>query len=72
MALATVDLPETEIKVKSGLPDLAKRINDGHAAVVNGMKDVVRKAIGVGNDLHQARANLGHGEWLPWLEKNCS
>jgi hypothetical protein len=36
------------------------------------MKDVVRKAIGVGNDLHQARANLGHGEWLPWLEKNCS
>jgi Protein of unknown function (DUF3102) len=53
------------------LLELATRIRVGHSAVIEGKKNIVRKAIEVGGWLNEAKAKVEHGEWLPWLKANC-
>ena len=50
------------------LPELAARIRAEHEATSTAPKKSVEHAIAVG----EAKAQLKHGQWLPWLKANCS
>jgi len=54
------------------LTDLAARIRIEHEAVSTALKDSVRHAIVAGELLVEAKAQLKHGQWLPWLADHCT
>ena len=53
------------------LGDLAARIAVEHAAAAASLQAAVAHAIACGELLIKAKAQLAHGEWLPWLASNC-
>jgi hypothetical protein len=53
------------------LEDLAHGIRREHAEAVKNLKFAVMHAIAAGKSLIEAKKQLKHGEWLPWLEQNC-
>jgi len=55
----------------NSLVDLAARINTEHQAVAGAMKRGLEHAINAGKLLTEAKAQLGHGRWLPWLREHC-
>jgi hypothetical protein len=58
------------IKV-SDLGELAHAINREHDLASQTFKTALHHAIKAGELLRKARANVGHGAWLPWLQENC-
>jgi hypothetical protein len=56
----------------NSLPDLAARIQAEHKAVSAAFRDSVRHAIAAGELLIEAKGQLGHGRWLPWLRDYCT
>jgi hypothetical protein len=52
------------------LSDLAPRIREAHQAAEANRQSAVASAIMVGQLLEEARAQVPHGEWLSWLERN--
>ena len=52
------------------LPDLAETANREHALCVAAFGPAVEHAIRAGEVLSAAKAQLAHGEWLPWLAEN--
>jgi hypothetical protein len=56
----------------NSLPDLAARIRAEHEAVSTALKESVRHAITAGELLVEAKGQLGHGRWLPWLRDHCT
>src|SRR6516164_3462768 len=56
----------------NSLPDLAARIRAEHEAVSAAFRDSVRHAIAAGELLIEAKGQLGHGRWLPWLRDYCT
>ena len=52
------------------LDRLAKQINDAHSEVKASFGHSLQHAIRAGELLTEAKAQLNHGEWLPWLEKS--
>jgi DUF3102 family protein len=54
------------------LNELANGIRADLAGIAGDNRSVLAHAIAAGKKLNQAKAQLGHGEWLPWLEKNFS
>jgi hypothetical protein len=56
----------------NSLPDLAARIRVEHEAVSAALKESVRHAIAAGELLIEAKGQLGHGRWLPWLRDHCA
>ena len=56
----------------NSLPDLAARIRVEHEAVSAALKESVRHAIAAGELLIEAKGQLGHGRWLPWLRDHCT
>jgi len=56
----------------NSLPDLAARIRAEHEAVSAALKESVRHAIAAGELLIEAKGQLGHGRWLPWLRDHCT
>lgn len=62
----------TEIAASNSLADLAGRIVIEHQAVSTALKDGVRHAITAGELLIEAKAQLQHGQWLPWLGQHCT
>jgi hypothetical protein len=55
----------------NSLTDLAARIKAEHEAVGDALKNSVRHAIAAGELLIEAKAQLKHGTWLPWLKDHC-
>ena len=53
------------------LAQLASRINDEHAAAIAAFGVGVDRARSCGLLLNEAKRLCRHGEWLPWLAKNC-
>ena len=53
------------------LPDLAARIRAEHAGALSAAKRSVEHAIAAGELLIEAKAQLKHGQWLPWLRDHC-
>jgi hypothetical protein len=56
----------------NSLADLAARIRAEHEAVSTALKESVRHAIAAGELLIEAKGQLGHGRWLPWLRDHCT
>ena len=56
----------------NSLPDLAVRIKAEHEAVTLALNESVRHAIAAGELLIEAKAQLQHGQWLPWLRDRCN
>jgi hypothetical protein len=52
------------------LPVLAAQINQAHDLACRSAQSAISHAIAVGEGLLEAKALLGHGEWLPWLAEN--
>ena len=52
------------------LAKLAAAINAEHQACEDGVRDGVCHALEAGKLLTEAKSQMKHGEWLPWLEKN--
>lgn len=52
------------------LPDLAQHINAEHEAAEDAARTAVAHAIRCGELLAEAKAQVEHGQWLPWLEAN--
>jgi hypothetical protein len=58
-------------KLAPRLKALAKSINSAHDAMSASWSDALEHAFAVGQALCDAKDLLKHGEWIPWLEKNC-
>jgi hypothetical protein len=61
----------TDVAPVRSLPDLAQRINVEHAACMAAAQDAISRAIEVGRLLVEAKGQVKHGEWTPWIEKHC-
>jgi hypothetical protein len=53
-----------------GLPALASEIRQEMGLVKQKVREAVSHAVRVGALLLEAKAQVRHGEWLPWLEEN--
>jgi hypothetical protein len=62
----------TKIEASNALADLAARIKAEHEAVSTALKDSIRHAIRAGSLLVEAKEQLKHGQWLPWLRDHCT
>jgi hypothetical protein len=56
----------------NSLAVLAARIRTYHEATTAALKASVVNAMAAGDLLIEAKAQLKHGQWLPWLEANCA
>ena len=56
----------------AALPDLAERINALHGQALAAAHTSIERAIECGRLLLQAKASIGHGGWLDWVEANLS
>jgi hypothetical protein len=53
------------------LVDIATLIRREHEAVASSAKKALAHAIAAGELLIEAKKQVKHGEWLPWLGTNC-
>src|SRR5688572_32359582 len=52
--------------------NLAAEINAAHARAFGKAREALEHARRAGELLLQAKAAVGHGQWLPWLKTHCS
>jgi Protein of unknown function (DUF3102) len=57
--------------VPEELAELASKIRSAHEACQAGIKSGLEYAIACGTHLNQAKVQLGHGNWQPWLKREC-
>jgi Protein of unknown function (DUF3102) len=69
-AIMTDNLP-VSAALSNSLCDLAARIRSEHEACGQALKASVEHAMSAGDLLIEAKAQLQHGQWLPWLKDNC-
>src|SRR5690348_3455939 len=62
---------DTDITRSNSLTDLAARIRTEHEATAMALKRGIQHAISAGGMLIQAKTQLKHGAWLPWLQDHC-
>jgi hypothetical protein len=55
----------------NSLADLAARINQEHEAAEAAIKRGAAHAMAAGDLLIEAKAQVPHGQWLPWLAEHC-
>jgi hypothetical protein len=55
----------------NSLTDLAARIRVEHEACDAALKRGLQHAVAAGKLLIEAKAQLKHGQWLPWLREHC-
>jgi hypothetical protein len=60
-----------DIAQSNSLTDLAVRIKAEHQATSDALKTSVEHAIKAGELLLEAKEQLKHGQWLPWLLNHC-
>jgi len=56
----------------NSLTNLAARIRTEHAATSAAFKSSIKHAMAAGDLLIEAKAQLQHGRWLPWLRDHCT
>jgi hypothetical protein len=56
--------------VETGLQLLVSEINVLHSEILSALRTNIDKAIRIGELLAEQKSELGHGQWLPWLEAN--
>jgi len=63
---------DTDIARSSSLADLAARIGAEHEATDVALKRSVEHSMAAGDLLLEAKAQVPHGQWLPWLREHCA
>jgi Protein of unknown function (DUF3102) len=61
----------TKIDASNSLADLAARISTEHRACQHAIKRALAHAVACGRLLIEAKDQLEHGQWLPWLRDHC-
>lgn len=61
-----------DLSRSNSVADLAARILTEHRAVSTALKESVRHAIAAGELLIEAKNQVPHGGWLPWLQEHCT
>src|SRR5262245_54946552 len=56
--------------MKMTLTKKAQEIVKLHRELLSSLKMTIEKAIRIGELLIQAKAEMKHGQWLPWLKNN--
>src|SRR5262245_40621328 len=64
-------MTNTDINRSNSLADLAAQIRAEHEATSAALKSSVEHAIKAGDLLLEAKAQIKHGQWLPWLQEHC-
>jgi hypothetical protein len=59
------------ITTSNWLAELAARIKAEHEVIAAALRTSVTRAITAGELLIEAKAQLKHGQWLPWLRDHC-
>jgi hypothetical protein len=59
------------LPTETELTTLAASINADHRRVREALGHALKSAMDAGDKLRLAKSQLGHGEWMPWLEANC-
>ena len=54
------------------LTGLARRINEEHARCESAAATAVQHAVAAGTLLIEAKMQVSHGQWLHWVEANCT
>jgi len=49
---------------------IAIRIIELHDSVIGGMRNVLQNSILIGEELSKKKQELGHGNWIPWIDSN--
>lgn len=71
IVLAPLNQPELSLEVlATRLRDREKQIDAAVDRAVHMAAEPVRLAIEQGEDLLKAKAQVKHGQWLPWLKEN--
>ena len=67
-------LPDNQpaVGAVSRLPELAQAIERAHQAAIGAARSAIEHAVACGALLRRAKAEIGHGEWLEWIEANCT
>ena len=60
----------SELAGSNSLADLAARIRIEHRAASDKLSEALAHAMAAGDLLIEAKAQIPHGGWLPWLEVN--
>jgi ABC-type uncharacterized transport system ATPase component len=58
--------------LSNSLTDLAARIRAEHEATIIALGHSIQHAMAAGDLLIEAKAQLKHGQWLPWLKEHCA
>ena len=66
-----VKLDRQDLARSNSLTDLAARIRIEHEATAAALQRRVMHAMAAGDLLIEAKTQLKHGQWLPWLAKHC-
>jgi hypothetical protein len=61
-----------DVAKSNSLADLAARIRDEHDATIAALRSSVVHAMAAGDLLIEAKAQVPHGQWLLWFNKNCT
>jgi hypothetical protein len=72
IAADTQTAPGQDLDRSNSLADLAARIRAFHEAAAEGLRRSVENAMAAGDLLIEAKAQLKHGQWLPWLRDHCA
>jgi hypothetical protein len=64
-------MSDANLAVSNSLVDLAARIRIEHEATASALKSSVEHAMAAGELLIEAKSQLKHGQWLPWLAEHC-
>ncbi len=62
----------TDVALSNSLADLAARIRIEHEATDAALKSSVEHAMAAGDLLIEAKGQVKHGQWLPWLTDHCA
>jgi len=57
--------------VKASLSDLAASIKSEHAAIMDSARNIVGRAIKIGDDLLKVKDQVPHGSFLKWVKDHC-
>ena len=58
----------SELAGSNSLADLAARIRIEHRAASDKLSELLAHAMAAGDLLIEAKAQIPHGQWLPWLK----
>ena len=61
-----------DLQFSNSLADIAARVKVEHTAVSSALKESLRHSIVAGELLLEAKEQVPHGQWLPWLQEHCT